>query len=307
MASELWAGESFRNVAPIQPGLRDPTARMPSLGDFLCGGTRRMPSAPLPMQDPRASPSQLAGPKRFEPAAVALKDLPVIDAVLVSHDHDDALCHPTIKALAKPAVPFITSLGVGAHLQAWGVATERITELDGWQSHRLPGSEVEGTAAPTQHFSGRGLKDRNATLWSSLAIRGAPSARPCTRLGRTGRADELAEVVGLAHRGARGAAARRHGGRVVETDDDDSSPSRHRHRRPTWWWSNPARAISGSVATRAGWVADTPGSVLSRRPSRPSRPSRQQLQRQPQAGAAWRSWQRRQAATVQLRHTLCNR
>ena len=103
-ASELWAGEGFRNMAPIQPGLRDPTARMPSLGDFLCGGTRRVPSAPLPMQDPRAawlkppasglratwlghstvlleidgvrvltdpvwaqraSPSQLAGPKRF--------------------------------------------------------------------------------------------------------------------------------------------------------------------------------------------------------------------------------------------------
>jgi L-ascorbate metabolism protein UlaG (beta-lactamase superfamily) len=61
---------------------------------------------------------------------------------------------------------------VGAHLQAWGIAPERITELDWWQSHRLPGTEVEVTAAPSQHFSGRGLKDRNATLWSSLVIRG---------------------------------------------------------------------------------------------------------------------------------------
>ena len=53
--SALWAGEGFRNLAPIQPGLRDPAAKMPSLGDFLCGGTRRVPGAPLPMQDPRGA------------------------------------------------------------------------------------------------------------------------------------------------------------------------------------------------------------------------------------------------------------
>ena len=61
---------------------------------------------------------------------------------------------------------------MGAHLQAWGVPPERITELDWWQSHRLPGTEVEVTATPAQHFSGRGLKDRNSTLWSSLVVRG---------------------------------------------------------------------------------------------------------------------------------------
>jgi L-ascorbate metabolism protein UlaG (beta-lactamase superfamily) len=124
-----------------------------------------------PVWGARASPSQLAGPKRFQPVPVALKALPPIDAVLISHDHYDHLCHPTIRALARTRVPFVTSLGVGAHLQAWGVAPERITELDWWQSHRLPGTEVEVTAAPSQHFSGRGLKDRNATLWSSLVVR----------------------------------------------------------------------------------------------------------------------------------------
>ena len=54
-ASPLWAGEGFRNQAPIQPGLRDPAAKMPSLADFLCGGTRRVPTAPLPAQDPLAA------------------------------------------------------------------------------------------------------------------------------------------------------------------------------------------------------------------------------------------------------------
>ena len=213
-ASLQWAdsdkGGSFRNVFPIAPGLRDPAAKFPSLTDFLCGGSRRVPSAPLPALDPRdtwrrpvdtglratwlghstvllevggvrlltdpvwgqrASPSQLAGPKRFQPVPVTLKQLPPVDAVLISHDHYDHLCYPTIRALRDTAVPFITSLGVGAHLQAWGVDPQRITELDWWETTRIPGSDVEVTAAPSQHFSGRGLKDRNATLWSSLVVR----------------------------------------------------------------------------------------------------------------------------------------
>ncbi len=68
-------------------------------------------------------------------------------------------------------MPFVTSLGVGAHLEAWGVRPERIVELDWWESHRLPNAELTVTAAPSQHFSGRGMKDRNSTLWSSLIIR----------------------------------------------------------------------------------------------------------------------------------------
>ena len=210
-ASPMWVGDVFRNIHPVLPGLRDLSAPRPTLSEFLRGGTRRVPGGPLPSVNPlqawskpadtglratwlghstvlieidglrvltdpvwgtRASPSRFAGPKRFQPVPVTLKQLPSIDAVLVSHDHYDHLCHPTIKALAKTDMPFITSLGVGAHLQAWGIAPDRITELDWWQSHRLPGSDVEVTAAPSQHFSGRGLKDRNATLWSSLAICG---------------------------------------------------------------------------------------------------------------------------------------
>ena len=126
-----------------------------------------------PVWGARASPSQLLGPKRFQPVPVALKALPPIDAVLLSHDHYDHLCLSTVRALAKTGVPWITALGVGAHLEAFGVRPDRITELDWWQSHRLPDCAVEVTAAPSQHFSGRGLKDRNATLWSSLVVRSA--------------------------------------------------------------------------------------------------------------------------------------
>jgi len=67
-------------------------------------------------------------------------------------------------------MPFVTSLGVGAHLQAWGIDPSRIIELDWWETHETAAG-VSVTAAPAKHFSGRGLKNRNATLWSSFAIR----------------------------------------------------------------------------------------------------------------------------------------
>jgi len=209
-ASPLWAGESFRNLHPILPGLRDPNAHMPTWSEFLRAGNRRVPMQPLPtvspleawrrrpdsglrvtwlghstvlieidgvrvltdpVWGPRASPLRLAGPKRFQPVPVALRALPPVDLVIVSHDHYDHLDYPTIRALAKSAVPFVTSLGVGAHLEGWGVPAERIIELDWWESHPLHGGGVRVTAAPSQHFSGRTLKTRNSTLWSSFVVR----------------------------------------------------------------------------------------------------------------------------------------
>lgn len=209
-ASPRWAGDGFKNVHPIRPGLRDPKAAMPTISEFLCGGERRVPKGPLPSMSPldtwarspasglratwlghstllieiaglrvltdpvwgqRASPSRLAGPKRFQPVPVALRSVQPIDLVIVSHDHYDHLDYPTVRELAKLDVPFVTSLGVGAHLESWGVRPERIVELDWWETHQVPNSEVTVTAAPSQHFSGRGLKDRNATSWSSMVIR----------------------------------------------------------------------------------------------------------------------------------------
>jgi L-ascorbate metabolism protein UlaG (beta-lactamase superfamily) len=209
-ASNLWAGGTFRNIHPILPRLLVPEAAAPSLSEFVCSGERRVPRGPLPSVNPnemwlrkpasglratwlghstvlieidglrvltdpvwgrRASPSRLVGPKRFQPVPVSLRALPPIDVVVISHDHYDHLDYPTIRELARSAVPFVTSLGVGAHLEAWGVPARRITELDWWQSHTLPGVDLTITAAPSQHFSGRGLKDRNATLWSSVVVR----------------------------------------------------------------------------------------------------------------------------------------
>jgi L-ascorbate metabolism protein UlaG (beta-lactamase superfamily) len=209
-ASLRWAGDGFRNLHPILPGLRDPKVPMPTIKEFIYGGERRVPRGPLPAVNPldawkrpsatglratwlghstvllemdglrvltdpvwgtRASPSSMIGPKRFQPVPVSLRDMPEVDLVIISHDHYDHLDYPTVRELARLKVPFVTSLGVGAHLEAWGVQAERITELDWWETYRLPNTGLSVTAAPSQHFSGRGLKDRNATLWSSMIIR----------------------------------------------------------------------------------------------------------------------------------------
>jgi L-ascorbate metabolism protein UlaG (beta-lactamase superfamily) len=73
-------------------------------------------------------------------------------------------------------VPFFTSLGVGAHLEGWGVPAARITELDWRESASLPRAGLTITAAPSQHFSGRGMGGRNATLWSSMVLRSEHAA-----------------------------------------------------------------------------------------------------------------------------------
>src|SRR6516165_8519811 len=51
-ASPRWAGERFRNVHPITPGLRDPTAPMPTLTEFICPEAGRVPPGPLPSVSP---------------------------------------------------------------------------------------------------------------------------------------------------------------------------------------------------------------------------------------------------------------
>ena len=122
----------------------------------------------------RASPSSLIGPKRFHEPPLALDELPPLDAIVASHDHYDHLDRGVVRALARSAAQsrarFIVPLGVGAHLERWGVAADRITELD-WSESTAVGP-LTFTATPARHFSGRGLSDRNHTLWASWSVAG---------------------------------------------------------------------------------------------------------------------------------------
>jgi L-ascorbate metabolism protein UlaG (beta-lactamase superfamily) len=122
-----------------------------------------------PVFSDRASPVQWMGPKRFHPVPVDIKSLPKLKAVVISHDHYDHLDKATLLKLDEKIEQYLVPLRVGKHLQRWGIDPRKITELDWWQNARAGSFEL--TATPSQHFSGRGLLDRDHTLWASWVIK----------------------------------------------------------------------------------------------------------------------------------------
>ncbi|MFI6159406.1 MBL fold metallo-hydrolase [Micromonospora haikouensis] len=143
-----------------------------------------------PVWSDRCSPSALVGPRRLHEPPVGLHELPAVDAILISHDHYDHLDMSTVRALtAGQSAPFVVPLGVGAHLERWGVPEDRIVELDWAESRRVGGLTITATAA--QHFSGRGLR-RDGTLWSSWVVAGAH--RRVFYTGDSGYFDGYAEI-----------------------------------------------------------------------------------------------------------------
>jgi L-ascorbate metabolism protein UlaG (beta-lactamase superfamily) len=127
-----------------------------------------------PMLSDHASPFAGIGPKRFHPPPLALDTLPKIDAAVISHDHYDHLDVQTVRHLAQLGTHFFVPLGIGAHLERWGVPSAQFTELDWWEAAEIGG--VKLTSTPARHYSSRALRDGNATLWSSWSIAG-PSHR----------------------------------------------------------------------------------------------------------------------------------
>lgn len=130
------------------------------------------------------------GPKRFHPPPIALADLPRIDAVVISHDHYDHLDMATVRQLAARGTVFFVPLGVGAHLERWQVPMAQIRELEWWQEGGVGG--VRFVCTPTRHYSGRGLTDSRATLWSSWSVVG-PQHR-FFYSGDTGYSKHFAEI-----------------------------------------------------------------------------------------------------------------
>jgi L-ascorbate metabolism protein UlaG (beta-lactamase superfamily) len=228
-ASPEWNGDRFENAEPT--GLMKVGA-MTTLRQWLFGSEQRAPNCPLPivtdtaarlasppstglritwlghsttlieidgaviLSDPmwseRASPSRWVGPRRFHPPPLLLDQLPHVDAVIVSHEHYDHLDMATVRALAPRGVAFHVPLGIGAHLESWGVPRTQITEHDWWdRSPVLAGVELVST--PARHFNGRGIPWRLGALWTSWSIVG-PKHRVFFS-GDTGLTDTFREIA----------------------------------------------------------------------------------------------------------------
>ena len=138
----------------------------------------------------RASMFSFMGPKRFHPTPISIDELPVLDAVVISHDHYDHLDYEAVKQLAPKTAAFYVPLGIGAHLEEWGIPADKIVELDWWEEGKV--GDIELAACPARHFSGRSVFP-NRTLWASWAVIG-PDHRVFFS-GDTGQMD-LFEKVG---------------------------------------------------------------------------------------------------------------
>lgn len=121
-----------------------------------------------PVFSDRASPVSFAGPKRFEPPAISLEELPPIDKVFLSHNHYDHLDKTRIEFLASKTTMFLVPTGVDKQIIDMGVAAEKITTFAWWDEMRFEGYQVAFT--PAQHFSGRTPWDSNETLWGSWSL-----------------------------------------------------------------------------------------------------------------------------------------
>ena len=199
--------EEFMNYRPnVIDDMWDRNLNFKNILEFMKGGENRVPSRSLPEIEPDLTEFLKPGPdlkaiwfghssfmlnmdgtivlvdpvfsnsaapvgfvtKRFQPPVLKLKDLPEIDYILISHDHYDHLDKGSIKHFIDKKADFITPLGVGSHLEKWGIQTERIVEKDWWETAEFDG--IKFIATPAQHFSGRGICDRNKTLWASWVI-----------------------------------------------------------------------------------------------------------------------------------------
>jgi len=125
-----------------------------------------------PILSEMASPVSFAGPRREFPPGLDFDELPPIHVVVLSHDHYDHLDAATIRRLGSGPRYFVP-LGLKAWLVEEGIPADRIVEMDWWESEKtvIAGSQLEMTATPSQHVSGRSLIDRNERLWASWAIR----------------------------------------------------------------------------------------------------------------------------------------
>ncbi len=129
-----------------------------------------------PVWSERASPFGWAGPRRHNPPAIAMRDLPPIDAVLLTHNHYDHMDVGSLRQIwaagtstgrgQEPKV--FAPLGNDAVVRGFAPEIEVVTG-DWWESFWLPGG-LRMTIVPAYHWSSRGLRDRRMALWGGFVM-----------------------------------------------------------------------------------------------------------------------------------------
>lgn len=149
---------TFRTTQICVPNLHEKNLTVTMVNHstvLLQGGGQNVLTDPI-FSD-RASPFSWFGPKRVHPPGINLENLPPLDAILVSHNHYDHMDVPTLKKLDSPL--FLSGLGNATYMP---VPTK---ELDWWESYE------NFTYVPAEHFSARGLFDRNRALWGGFLMK----------------------------------------------------------------------------------------------------------------------------------------
>ena len=143
-----------------------------------------------PIFSNRASPLPFLGPKRLIKPAIGYKNLPKVDVVVISHNHYDHLDLDSIKKLniIYPDIIFLVPLKLKNWFLNKGI--KNVFEFAWWQSITIRNTTF--TFVPVQHWSRRGLFDKNKSLWGGWWIEN--SNIKLVHLGDTGYSKDFIEI-----------------------------------------------------------------------------------------------------------------
>ena len=143
-----------------------------------------------PIFSNRASPLTFAGPKRLIKPVIKIKDLPKVDVITISHNHYDHLDINSLRKIQKkfPNVKILVPKGDLKLLKNYNLNNSH--EFLWWEEITI--NNTNFTFTPAQHWSARGLRDRNKSLWGSWFIKNGD--RNIFHAGDTGYSKDFIEI-----------------------------------------------------------------------------------------------------------------